>query len=239
MKDLHSHILYGIDDGVRTREESIKILKKASKNGVTDIVLTPHYINNSIYNANNVEKMKRLQVLQEDLQKEKIDINLYLGNEVYIDENIVSLLKTEITTINSSRYILLELPLNSKSFILDEVLFYLKQENLTPIIAHPERYLSYYNDYDFFEDLLKKGCLFQADIGSLYGVYGIKSKKMVKGLLKRNLIHFFGSDVHSGSSNVYDKKIAKDLLKIVKSKEKVDDLLNNNVDRVLKNEEIN
>lgn len=238
MKDLHSHILYGIDDGSKNLEESLTILKKASQAGVTDIVLTPHYIKASIYNSNNKEKNKLLKKLQQELKKNKININLYLGNEVYIDEDIISLLKTDISTINKSKYILIELPLNSKSLILDEVLYELTKENLIPIIAHPERYLYYYKDYDFFDNLQKKGCLFQANIGSLYGYYGRKTKKMLKGLLKRNMIHFFGSDIHHGSSNIYEKNIQKDLLKIVKDKKKVEELLESNTDKVLNNKNI-
>lgn len=58
MKDLHSHILYGIDDGAKTIDEAIEILKKAEKEGITDIVLTPHYIKDTKYNVNNREKEK-------------------------------------------------------------------------------------------------------------------------------------------------------------------------------------
>lgn len=238
MKDLHSHILYDIDDGSRNLKESLEILKKASINGITDIILTPHYIKDSKYNANNKEKEKKLKNLQEELKKNNIKINLYLGNEVYIDEDINNLLKKDISTINNSKYILIELPLNSKCLILDEVLYGLVKENLIPIIAHPERYKAYYKNYDFFDNLIKKGCLFQSNIGSLYGDYGRKSKKMLKELLKRNMIHFMGSDIHNQNSKIYEKNIEKDLLKIVKDKNKVDDLLINNTDKVINNKDI-
>ena len=171
MKDLHTHILYGIDDGVKTIEESIKILNDLATRGVTDIVLTPHYIEDTTYNANNEEKRKRLEVLKQKLSDKKTNINLYLGNEVYIDENIPNLLEKEISTINGGKYILMELPLNSKSLILDEVLYKLSKLNLIPIIAHPERYSSYYKDYDFFSNLIEKGCLLQLNLGSIYGSY--------------------------------------------------------------------
>jgi lipopolysaccharide/colanic/teichoic acid biosynthesis glycosyltransferase/tyrosine-protein phosphatase YwqE len=238
MKDIHSHILYGIDDGSNSLKESIEILKKASNNGVTDIVLTPHYIKESIYTADNKTKNKLLKELKKELKNNNININLYLGNEVYIDKNITKHLKNDISTINNSKYILIELPLNNKSLILDEVLYELKKANLIPIIAHPERYINYYKDYDFFDNLLKKGCLFQANIGSLYGIYGKKAKKMLKGLLKRKMIHFFGSDIHHQRSEIYKKNIKKDLLKIVKDKRLVEDLLINNTEKVLNNKKI-
>lgn len=237
MKDLHSHILYGIDDGAKTIEESLRILESAYKNGVTDIVLTPHYIKNTKYNKNNHDKQILLNNLKKELSKRNIFINLYLGNEIYIDESIVELLEEdEITTINNSKYILIELPLNNEFFMLNQVLSILKKTNLIPIIAHPERYMNYYKNYEFFHALIKKGCLFQANIGSLYGKYGKKSKKMLKGMLKRNMIHFLGSDVHSYNSDIYSKNIEKDLLKIVKKQEIVDNLLNLNIEKVLKNQ---
>lgn len=238
MKDLHTHILYGIDDGAKSLEESLEILKKASINGVTDIILTPHYIKNSIYNANNKEKEKLLNTLKKELIKNTINIKLYLGNEVYIDEDIPKLLKNNIKTLNNSRYILIELPLTNKSPVLNEALYNIKQANLIPIIAHPERYIRYYKDYNFFNELINQGCLLQANIGSLYGFYGIRSKKMFKELLKRNMIHFIASDIHHSNNNIYDKKIKKDLIKIVKDDKIVEDLLINNISRVLKDEQI-
>ncbi len=234
MKDIHSHILYGIDDGARSLDESVEILKKASARGVTDIILTPHYIHDSIYTADISLKKRELLRLKRELKLLNIPINLYLGNEVYIDESISSFLK-DISTLNDSRYILIELPLHNKCLILEEVLYQLKKKGLIPIIAHPERYSCYYGDYQFFANLIQNGCLLQGNIGSIYGDYGKKSQKMIKELLKRGMIHFIGSDIHHSSSDIYDRKIEDDLFKIVKSKKVVEDLLVNNTDRVINN----
>ena len=235
MIDLHSHILYGIDDGARCIEESLEILKKASTGGVTDIVLTPHFIKDSKYKANNKEKSILLNHLKEEMEKHHISINLYLGNEVYIDEGIPSLLKEDISTINHSKYLLMEFPLGSKSLIIEEVLDELYNAGIVPIIAHPERYLSYYKNYDFFYDLKERGCYLQGNIGSIYGHYGRRVKKMMKEMLKRGLIDFFGSDIHHPHQEFYEKNIKNDLLKIVKDDRIVEDLLINNAKRVIKN----
>lgn len=235
MKDIHSHILYGIDDGAKSLEESVEILRMANRCGVTDIILTPHYIRNSIYSANITLKKKILNEIKRELKKENIDINLYLGNEVYIDSGIFSKLRS-ISCLNNSRYILIELPLNNKCLVLEEVLYKLKERNLIPIIAHPERYTAYYKDYSFFANLIKDGCLLQGNIGSLYGDYGNISKRMIKGLLKRGMIHFMASDIHHSSSNIYQKDIEKRLFKIVKSREIVDNLLVNNASKVINDE---
>lgn len=238
MIDLHSHILYGIDDGSQNLETSLEILTQAYTGGVTDIVVTPHYIKDSKYHANNTEKKELLNTLQKELQKKGIKINLYLGNEVYISDSIPSLLKTDISTINNSKYLLMEFPMARKSVIIEEVLDELEDSDIIPIIAHPERYLAYYKDYEFFYKLKERGCYLQSNIGSLYNEYGRKAKKMLKELLKRNLIDFFGSDIHSPNQEIYIRPIKKDLLKIVKDENKVEDILTNNARKVLNNEEL-
>lgn len=238
MFDIHSHILYGIDDGSRTLEESLEVLNMANIRGITDIVVTPHYIKDSKYHSNNKEKKQLLNTLNKEMKKRNININLYLGNEVYIDEGIPSLLDTDISTINGSKYLLIELPMGSKSLILEEVLDELEDNNIIPIIAHPERYLRYYKDYDFFYQLKQRGCYLQGNIGSIYGHYGRKSKKMIKELLKRNLIDFFGSDIHHQDQHFYNYDIKKDLLKIVKNESLVEDILINNAKRIIGNKEL-
>ena len=238
MIDLHSHIIYGIDDGSHTLEESLEILSIAYEYGVKDIVLTPHYIKDSKYNANNKIKKELLNNLKKELKQRNIDINLYLGNEVFIDEELPSLLKTDISTINNTKYILIEFPMGSKSNIIDEVLDELDDAGLIPIIAHPERYLAYYKDYDFYYHLKERGCILQGNIGSIYGHYGRKTKKMMKELLKRNLIDCFGSDIHHPHQDFYKVPIEEKLLKIVKDESLVKDLLTNNAKRIIGNKDI-
>ncbi len=236
MVDLHSHILYGIDDGSKTLEESLEILNNAYTGGVTDIVVTPHFIKDSKYKANNKKKKELLDSLVKELKKNHIPLHLYLGNEVFIDEGLSKLLDKDISTINGSKYLLIELPMGRKYSLIEEVLDELDEVGIIPIIAHPERYLSYYKDYDFFYWLKNRGCYFQSNIGSLFGEYGRKSKKMMKELLKRDLIDFIGSDIHHPHQKFYHYDIKKKLLKIIKDEDRVNDLLEGNAKRILKGE---
>lgn len=235
MIDIHTHLLYDVDDGSDQIQESIELLKKATENNITDIILTPHYIKNTKFSVNNKEKQKKLTELKKELKKREIKINLYLGNEIYIHENIMETLHDEAMTLNNSRYILIELPKNGDYLFLNEVLYNLKKHNLIPIIAHPERYTGYYKNYDFFNNLIKNGCLLQGNIGSLYGIYGRKSKKMLKELLKRKMIHFLGSDIHHNKNNFYHKKHEKKLNRLVKNRSVVEDILYNNAKKILEN----
>ena len=141
MKDIHCHILNGIDDGSKTIEESIRIIKNAIDNGITDIVLTPHYIENSNYNCNNKNKFYLINKLKKELKKNNLYINLYLGNEIMITKNIISLLtKGEASTINNTKYVLIEFPLHNELSYIEDIIFELVRNNYIPIIAHPERY---------------------------------------------------------------------------------------------------
>jgi protein-tyrosine phosphatase len=238
MKDLHSHLLFGIDDGSKTKEESIELLKEASESGITDIVLTPHYIKDSKYNANNEKKNKLLKELKDELESNNIRVNLYLGNEVFIDEGIPELLNKEISSINNTKYILVELPLHYPCVRLDSFLYEIIKNGMIPIIAHPERYTTYYKNFEFFEDLIAKGCILQGNIGSLYKKYGKRSKNMLKYLLKRDMIHVLGCDAHHRGDFVYAKNVEKCLFKILKDKNKVNDLLENNFNKILNNQDI-
>ena len=146
MKDMHSHLLYGIDDGSKDISESITLLKEAEKQGITELMITPHYIEDSKYNCNNKEKIKRFNELKEEVEKEKINIKLYLGNEVLINENILKLIKNkEITTLNNSKYILIEFPLGKMLYNTKDLIYNLIVKGYVPILAHPERYRIFQN----------------------------------------------------------------------------------------------
>ena len=137
MIDLHSHILPGVDDGSASFDETLQIIDDALNNNVSAIVATPHYLAPS-YQENASENLELLNKIKRKLNR---DIELYLGNEVYLAENMLNLIKeNKITNINGSRYLLIEFPLYEKSYIIEEVLFELSSVSIVPIIAHPERY---------------------------------------------------------------------------------------------------
>lgn len=238
MEDLHTHLLYGIDDGSRTIEESLNILKDMEKLGIDEIVLTPHYVENSKYNCNNRDKVKLYQELMKKAESEGIKIRMYLGNEVFITPNVIKLVETgEIAPINDSRYILFEFPLrqiyNNTGAIISEMV----SHGYTPILAHPERYEEFQEHPDIVEEYLRMGVLMQGNFTSLFGKYGKTAEKTLKYFLKKKWISFLGSDTH----HVYDfpvKKLEKKLYKITKDKQYIQDLFYNNFDKVIRDEDI-
>ena len=234
MIDFHSHILPNIDDGSRNMEQTVEILKEAKNAGFNKIISTSHYME-EYYNIDEKQRKKLIEEVKEQNQ----GIELFLGSEIYVTGNIVELLKNQkASTINNSKYVLFELPLNTKEIIAKEVIYRLIENNYVPIIAHPERYKYVQENIEYIMELVDMGALLQSNYGSIIGMYGRKSESTVKKLLKEDAVQFLGSDVHR-EKQVYDKipKILKKLNKIV-SKEKIDELTIINPQKVLNNEEI-
>ena len=238
MKDIHSHLLYGIDGGSKSIEESITLLKEMKSRGVDELVLTPHYIEGSKYNCNNEDKRKLFNEFQKKVEEEQIDVKLYLGNEVYITPHFIELLENkEIRTINNSKYLLFEFPLRQMYNNTSDMITSLTTKGCIPILAHPERYPIFQHHPDKLEDYLMKGVFMQGNLTSLFGVYGRDSKKTLKYFLKKKWITFLGSDTHHKVE--FDSvKLEKKLLKITKDPEYVKDLMGNNFDKVINDQDI-
>ena len=239
MIDMHNHILYGIDDGCKTIEESIETIKNMKKIGFNSIVLTPHYIEDSLFKANNNLKLERLEKLKEELLKNNIDVNLFLGNEIFINESINELIiNKEIRSINNTRYILIELPFNNQILNLDDYLYELKLKGYKIIIAHPERYTFTQEEPEIIYQLANQGVLMQSNYGSIIGQYGKKAQVIVEKMLENNLVHFLGSDVHRHNS-IYTKiEPAIHKIKAIVGQSEFDKISHFNAMNVIRNERV-
>lgn len=239
MTDIHSHILFDVDDGSSSIEESIELLKKMHDVGFNNVILTPHYIEGSEYHCENKEKRTKLNQIQEELSKQNIDINIYLGNEIFINNNIYDLIKNNIIhTLNNTRYVLIELPFHNQIMNLEDIIYELKVKGLIPIIAHPERYAYFQNNYKEVDRLREEGFLFQGNYASVLGYYGKESQKLLKYMLKKKHIDYLGTDIHHLSKTyVLDnfKKIEKNIIKITK-KDYYEEIKQNS-DLIIKSEE--
>ena len=234
MIDFHSHILPGIDDGSRSIEQTIRMLKEAKEAGFTKIISTSHYIE-GYYESDEAERTELLNEVQKNIS----GIELYLGNEIYITNNMIDLIQNkQASTINNSKYVLFEFPLSAKSMNDKEVVYRLIENGFVPVIAHPERYSYVQDNPEYIEELAEMGALFQANYGSIIGMYGKKAEKTLKKLLKNDFIRFFGTDSHR-IDQVYTKmpKILKKLHKVL-SDEEIEEFTVINPQKVLNNEDI-
>ena len=238
MIDFHTHILPNIDDGSRSIDETFNLIKEAKEVGFDGIILTSHYIEN-FYETDVPEREVWVKAISENLGAKGIDTDLYLANEIYISENMMGLLEQrKASTINNSCYVLFELPLNEEPLNLYDVIYSLQENKLIPILAHPERYSFVQKEPELIYDLIEKGCLMQANYGSIIGQYGVKAEYIVKKFLENNMIHFLGSDVHRQNS-IYPKiPFALEKIKEIVGEEKLEELTTINPKLVLANKKI-
>lgn len=238
MIDIHSHLLFGVDDGSRTLEESVHVIKKLSEVGYTDIILTPHYINDSTYVSTREENLDVLKRLKVGLIRNNVNVNLYLGNEIYIDSEIAHLLKNNIiSSLNDTKYLLIELPMSGENEIYYDVFLDLINMGYKVILAHPERYISFQKDFNKVYELKELGVLLQSNVGSILGDYGRGAKKTIKRLLKENLITFMGTDIHHNKEEyTFVLKAKKKMGKYLTQKQ-INNIFENNA-KVLLNDKI-
>lgn len=234
MIDFHSHILPGIDDGARNYEESKKLVLEAKEYGFDKIISTSHYA----INCFETPEYKRKELI-EDLKSDIDSVDIFLGSEIFITYNIVSLLQEyKASTLNGTNYVLFELPLRNHFSNLKDTINKLKENGYKPILAHPERYSDVQNNFNFLYELKEMDILFQANYGSILGVYGLKAKVAVKRMYKEKLISFLGTDVHRENS-IYPK-VPKALNKILKIVDDVyiQDITTNNALKILNGEKL-
>lgn len=240
MIDIHSHILYGIDDGASTLEESLSMLKKMKELGFTKVIATPHYIENTEYTINNKTKKAILEEIKTALAKENIPIEIYLGNEIFIDDDLLDkMLNQEIYSLNNTNYVLIELPRFEKIDYALDILYELIRKGVKVILAHPERYMIFQKDTKLIDKYLELGLLLQGNIDSLEGKYGKEAKKLFIKLLKEKKYCVLASDVHHANSSFFQnfENIMKKLTKYT-DKDYLNDLLVRNAESILNNENI-
>ena len=230
MIDIHSHILPGVDDGSKGMEMSIKMAKMYLDNGIKRIIATPHYID-GIKN-NSIEKnMMVVEGLKKELQREEIDIEISLGNEVLVSLEILKGLQDKkINTLNSSRYILIELPMFDIPIYVEDMLYEIMLKGYIPVLAHPERNTKIIENPNILYSYIKNGVLAQLNLPSLEGKYGGKIKGTAEILLKHNMIHFLGTDTHNDKTRTPNINNALERLKSIVTPEKYIELTYKNAE---------
>lgn len=194
--DMHSHILPNVDDGSRNMEMTIEMLRIAYSQGIRNMVATPHYTPGAD-NCPVAELKERLQEVQEEALKIGDDFHIYLGNELYYSEGIWDRLdQKEALTLNDSRYVLVEFDITEKYKVIYDALKECIRRGYFPVIAHIERYLALFMDFDKVEELMNLGAYVQVNISSLEGGLTDRTASFCRKLLKYNMIHIFGTDAH-------------------------------------------
>ena len=189
--DIHSHILYGMDDGAKTWEESLAMLQLAAAAGTTDIVATPHVNRQFEFDAELIdERIAQLSA--------RSPVRIHRGCDFHLEaENIEdAITNPEKYTINGRGYLLAEFPDLSIFTSTDEILSDLISAGMLPIITHPERNSHLQQRLDDIARWVELGCLVQVTAGSVTGRFGKRARTCVDQLMDRGLVHFVASDAH-------------------------------------------
>ncbi|RZK12289.1 MAG: histidinol phosphatase [Flavobacterium sp.] len=210
--DFHSHLLFGIDDGARTFEDTLSLTKAMMGFGVKEFITTPHIIQHVWENNSEIITKKKEDVVSL-LKKSNISIPFKAAAEYLMDDHFVKLFQSEPLLTLKDNYVLVEMSYINAPIQLYDIIFDLQVAGYKPVLAHPERYVFYHKNFSEYSKLKKSGCLFQLNILSTVGYYGESVFVAAKKLLESGMIDFVGSDVHHKKHiDAFEKKVdIKDL----------------------------
>lgn len=239
MIDIHSHILPFLDDGAENVDTAFEMLKMAKDASTSAIVLTPH--SNLYENDKNLlfELSFVFDAFKKKVEKEGIDIEMYLGGEVFANDDIIDLAqKRLLPTINNSRFMLVEFDFYTSSSYITQKVKTLAQMGYVPIVAHPERYECIKKSPSSAMDILNSGGLMQINKGSILGDFGAGAKLCAFELLHHRLAQFVASDAHTAGHRNTDMELAYDIVSSELDDEMAIRLFKTNPNAVINNDKL-
>ena len=215
--DIHSHILPGIDDGAKNIDESISLISKMKKIGFSKIIGTPHVYEGVHNNTKESIESSFDELNKNDLKKVKVSY----GAEYMLNDSIIKKAANKSLLCLKDSFVLVEMSYIAAPKQLYEIIFELIHNGYMPIIAHPERYRFYHNNFKNYEKLKKYGCKFQLNLFSLTNYYGKDVMSVSEKLLKMEMIDYVGSDIHNVKqiNNFYDLVRISSISKLEKAME--------------------
>lgn len=195
--DMHSHLIPGIDDGSKTMEESLELIRRLAGYGLRKIITTPHIMYEYYRNTPEIIGMG-LEDLRKAVRNEGIEIEIEAAAEYYMDEIFLEkIIAGEKILSFGDNYVLVETGFINKPQMLFDILFQLEMAGYKPILAHPERYQYLIEDKKLFEDLVDRNIILQVNLLSLTGFYSKQVKDFADMMLERGVIRFLGTDCHN------------------------------------------
>lgn len=200
--DIHTHILWGLDDGAKTEEDSKQLLESAYADGSRIIALTPHYHPGYFHNDNR--KTEANFRMLSDYAKEKYpSLKLFLGNEIRYSPSCVEWLKNgACLTMNGTSNVLVDFSENEERSVIVNAARQLLNAGYRPVIAHVERYKNLNRNLAEIHQMKYNGAVIQIDASSLFGDWGFFSMQRSRKLIERRLVDLVCSDAH----NMIDRK---------------------------------
>jgi len=193
--DIHSHLIYDIDDGASDIDKSIELIKELSLLGYEKLITTPH-ISNSFPNSKKTI-LEKLDVLRDELLKKDISIDIEVGAEYYIDDYFENILESdEILSFGEENYLLFEFSHFTPPRDVEDIVYEMILKGYKPVLAHPERYIYWHSNFDKYIELKDMNVLFQINLNSIVGYYNRDIQAITEKLIKKGMVDFVGSDTH-------------------------------------------
>ena len=215
--DTHCHILPGVDDGAKNADETRRMLRMAFKDGIDEIIATPHFncdMDTSVLEKRMGAYLRTCKYAKEMNPKARI----YLGNELYYSEGVVDALdRGDALTLNQTKYVLVEFPVYAEFRYIRQAVQNLQYAGYLPVIAHIERYQGMKKEEQVAE-LAGMGACMQVNVSSVMGKAGWSTRWYLLKLMRHGLIHVLGTDAHGATNrrpemrdclSDIDKKIGK------------------------------
>lgn len=215
--DIHNHILPGIDDGSPDLEESITLINGLKSLGIHNSVSTPHVMA-GVHNNTPETIRDAHSKLSDHLKSNAVDFKLHYSAEYMIDDQIEQWIQADKLCLIADKYMLIEMSYLSESRALFKIIKDIQDRGYQPILAHPERYNYYHNNFKIFEEIKQAGCYLQLNLLSISKYYGENVKTCALTLIRAGMYDFVGTDMHhtrhlEALKSVVSKYDVKELLK--------------------------
>ena len=240
MIDIHAHILPNLDDGSESLEESLEMAELAVESGVEIMAATPHSNQMGRFeNFQSVQLEQSFEQLRETLKREKIQLQILKGMEIWASDDIVQKIKNkQLGGINGTAYYLVEFPFDADPWWIRECLEEIFEIGNIPLIAHPERYFCVQDYPELVYEWVQNGCVTQMNKGSVLGRFGRSVMKTAHILLKNDLISCMASDAHRSYMRTPYMREAKEELIRLGGYEFAWYLTEKNPERIIRNQQI-
>lgn len=193
--DIHSHLIPGIDDGSKSIEESLKLVNELCELGYKKIITTPHIMTDYYRNTPEII-LSGLEKLKKEIEELKIPIEIEAAAEYYVDHAFLQKIEEGKLLTLGDNFVLFELSYLSPPQAIETIIFNLQTSGYKTILAHPERYQYWNNNFEAYEKLKDRDVFFQLNINSLSGEYSPITQKVAEKLIQNNMIDFVGTDCH-------------------------------------------